>query len=105
MGIEFRENSLMIAPKTTASVQKGQVYNLCVGLSGLTNKEASNKETKVYALYVGDTVLVNEVCVKYCTNILVLNIFLKIKNVLKCNALKIYFEYLITIFDLCYVIS
>ncbi|VVC28157.1 Hypothetical protein CINCED_3A014976 [Cinara cedri] len=60
MGIEFRESSLMIAPKTTASVKKGQVYNLCVGLSGLTNKEGSNKETKLYALYVGDTVLVNE---------------------------------------------
>lgn len=90
MGIEFRESSLMIAPKTTASVQKGQVYNLCVGLSGLTNKEGSNKETKVYALYVGDTVLVNEVCIKYCTDILVLNICLKIKSVLKCNPQNIF---------------
>lgn len=61
MGIEFREGSLMIAPKTTALVKKGQVYNLCVGLSGLTNKEGTDKESKVYALYVGDTVLVNEV--------------------------------------------
>ncbi|XP_022164066.1 FACT complex subunit spt16 isoform X1 [Myzus persicae] len=60
MGIEFRESSLMIAPKTTACVKKGQVYNLCVGLSGLTNKDGSDKESKVYALYVGDTVLVNE---------------------------------------------
>jgi len=60
MGIEFREGSLMIAPKTTAIVKKGQVYNLSVGLSGLTNKEGSDKESKVYALYVGDTVLVNE---------------------------------------------
>lgn len=61
IGIEFRESSLMIAPKTTASAQKGQVYNLCVGLSGLTNKEGTDKESKMYALYVGDTVLVNEV--------------------------------------------
>ncbi|XP_025194919.1 FACT complex subunit spt16 [Melanaphis sacchari] len=60
MGIEFRESSLMIAPKTTAYVKKGQVYNLCVGLSGLTNKDGVDKESKVYALYVGDTVLVNE---------------------------------------------
>jgi len=52
----------MIAPKTTASVQKGQVYNLCIGLSGLKNKEGTDKESKVYALYVGDTVLVNDVC-------------------------------------------
>lgn len=63
MGIEFRESSLMIAPKTTASVQKGQVYNLCIGLSGLKNKEGTDKESKIYALYVGDTVLVNDVCV------------------------------------------
>lgn len=61
MGIEFRESSLMIAPKTTAFVKNGQVFNLCVGLSGLTNKEGTDKESKIYALYVGDTVLVNEV--------------------------------------------
>ncbi|XP_050429872.1 FACT complex subunit spt16-like isoform X2 [Adelges cooleyi] len=60
MGIEFRETSLMIAPKTTALAKKGQIYNLCVGVSGLTNKEATDKESKVYALYVGDTVLVND---------------------------------------------
>lgn len=60
IGIEFRESSLMIAPKTTASVKKGQVYNLCVGLSGLKNKDGSDKESKVYALYVGDTILVND---------------------------------------------
>lgn len=63
MGIEFRESSLMIAPKTNVPVKKGQVYNLCIGLSGLTNKEGSDKESKVYALYVGDTVLVNDVSI------------------------------------------
>lgn len=65
IGIEFREGSLMIAPKTNAIAKKGQVYNLSVGLSGLTNKEGSDKESKVYALYVGDTVLVNEVSILY----------------------------------------
>lgn len=65
IGIEFRETSLMIAPKTTATVKNGQVFNLCVGLSGLTNKEGADKESKIYALYVGDTVLVNEVCIYY----------------------------------------
>lgn len=68
MGIEFREGSLMIAPKTTALIKKGQVYNLSVGLSGLTNKEGSDKESKVYALYVGDTVLINEVCILQITS-------------------------------------
>lgn len=53
----------MIAPKTTTPVKKGQVYNLCIGLSGLKNKDASDKESKVYALYVGDTVLVNDVSI------------------------------------------
>lgn len=62
MGIEFRESSLLIGPKTQAIARKGQVYNLNVGLSGLTNKEAQEKEGKTYALFVGDTVVVNEVC-------------------------------------------
>lgn len=63
MGIEFRESSLMIAPKTSTSVKKGQVYNICVGLSGLKNKDGVDKESKIYALYVGDTVLVNDVSI------------------------------------------
>lgn len=59
-GIEFRETSLVIAPKTMAKVKKNQVYNVNIGLSNLTNKEASDKEGKTYALFIGDTVLVNE---------------------------------------------
>lgn len=60
MGIEFRESSMLIAPKTQASALKGQVYNLNVGLSGLTNADAKEKEGKTYALFIGDTVVVNE---------------------------------------------
>uniref|UniRef100_A0A0A9XBE9 FACT complex subunit n=1 Tax=Lygus hesperus TaxID=30085 RepID=A0A0A9XBE9_LYGHE len=59
-GIEFREGSLVIGPKTQAKVLKNQVYNLNVGLSGLTNKEAKEAEGKTYALFIGDTVIVNE---------------------------------------------
>ncbi|XP_069689096.1 FACT complex subunit spt16 isoform X1 [Periplaneta americana] len=58
-GIEFRESSLVIGPKTTAVARKDMVFNVNVGLSGLTNKEATDKEGKVYALFVGDTVQVN----------------------------------------------
>lgn len=58
-GIEFRESSLVIGPKTTAVARKDMVFNVNVGLSGLTNKEATEKEGKVYALFVGDTVQVN----------------------------------------------
>ena len=61
MGIEFRESSLLIAPKTTTPARKNQIYNLNVGLAGLANKEASDKEGKTYAFFIGDTVLVNEV--------------------------------------------
>ncbi|XP_076171345.1 SPT16 homolog, facilitates chromatin remodeling subunit dre4 isoform X1 [Ptiloglossa arizonensis] len=60
MGIEFRESSLLIGPKTHAVVRKGMVFNVNVGLSNLTNSEATDKEGKVYALFVGDTVMVNE---------------------------------------------
>ncbi|KAK6637444.1 splicing associated factor Dre4 [Polyplax serrata] len=60
MGIEFRESSLLIAPKTTAVLKKGMVFNLNVGFSGLTNKDATDKEGKTYALFIGDTVCVNE---------------------------------------------
>lgn len=61
MGIEFRESSLTIGPKTFALVKKGTVFNVNVGLSGLSNKEASDKDGKTYALFIGDTVVVNDV--------------------------------------------
>lgn len=60
MGIEFREGSLSIAPKSTAIAKKGMIFNVCVGLSGLENKEGKDTEAKKYALFVGDTVLVSE---------------------------------------------
>ena len=62
MGIEFRESSLSITSKTTASACKSQIFNLCVGLADLVNDSAESKECKKYSLFVGDTVLVNEVC-------------------------------------------
>jgi nucleosome binding factor SPN SPT16 subunit len=60
MGLEFRDNSLVIGPKCTAIIKKGMVFNLNVGLSNLENKNASDKEGKVLALFIGDTVLVND---------------------------------------------
>lgn len=61
MGIEFRESSLLIGPKTHALIKKGMVFNVNVGLANLTNSDATDKEGKVYALFIGDTVMVNEV--------------------------------------------
>lgn len=60
MGIEFRESpELVIGPKCNAIVRKGMVFNVHVGLSGLTNKESSDNEGKTYALSLGDTVVVH----------------------------------------------
>lgn len=61
MGIEFRESSLLLGPKTSATAKKGMVFNVNVGLSNLSNPDAKDKEGKVYALFIGDTVMVNEV--------------------------------------------
>ncbi|XP_017471590.1 PREDICTED: FACT complex subunit spt16 isoform X1 [Rhagoletis zephyria] len=60
MGIEFRENSIVIGPKCHAEVKKNMVFNVNVGIANLTNSDASEKEGKTYALFIGDTVLVGD---------------------------------------------
>ncbi|CAG2163756.1 unnamed protein product [Oppiella nova] len=60
MGLEFREGSLLLAPKSNAIARKGMVFNVSIGFSGLQNKSASDAEGKAYALFIGDTVVVNE---------------------------------------------
>jgi len=66
MGIEFRESSLLIGPKTMAILKKGMVFNVNLGFAGLSNLDAQEKEGKNYALFLGDTVVVNEVCTIHC---------------------------------------
>ena len=58
MGIEFREPSLSIAPNCNAIVKKGMVFNVNIGLNGLTNKDSDDKKGKNLALFIGDTVVV-----------------------------------------------
>ncbi|KAJ7313085.1 hypothetical protein JRQ81_004353 [Phrynocephalus forsythii] len=60
MGIEFREGSLVINSKNQYRLKKGMVFSLNVGLSDLLNKEGKKPEEKTYALFIGDTVLVEE---------------------------------------------
>ncbi|CAH2086775.1 unnamed protein product [Euphydryas editha] len=60
MGIEFRESSIVIGPKTSIVAKKGMVFNINIGLANLSNSAATEKEGKTYALFIGDTVLVNE---------------------------------------------
>ncbi|KAH0626228.1 hypothetical protein JD844_001073 [Phrynosoma platyrhinos] len=60
MGIEFREGSLVINSKNQYRLKKGMVFSLNVGFSDLLNKEGKKPEEKTYALFIGDTVLVEE---------------------------------------------
>jgi nucleosome binding factor SPN SPT16 subunit len=60
MGLEFRDNNILIGPKCLAVLKKGMIFNINIGISGLEKKEAKEKEDRVYALFIGDTVLVNE---------------------------------------------
>ncbi|CAH1779538.1 unnamed protein product [Owenia fusiformis] len=60
MGIEFREGSLLISQKTMAPAKKGMVFNVNVGFSDLTNSSTKDKDGKKYALFIGDTVMVND---------------------------------------------
>ena len=39
----------------------GMVFNINVGFSDLKNKDGKDEGTKNYALFIGDTVMVNEV--------------------------------------------
>ena len=39
----------------------GMVFNVNAGFSGLVNESADSSEGKNYALFIGDTVVVNEV--------------------------------------------
>jgi nucleosome binding factor SPN SPT16 subunit len=70
MGVEFREGSMLIGPKCTAEVEKGMTFNIHIGLSDLKNDSSTDDAGKKYALFLGDTVIVNEVCIfillKYC---------------------------------------
>ncbi|XP_073431590.1 FACT complex subunit SPT16 isoform X2 [Dendrobates tinctorius] len=60
MGIEFREGSLVLNSKNQYKLKKGMVFSVHLGLSDLTKKEGKKQEEKIYALFIGDTVLVNE---------------------------------------------
>ena len=64
MGIEICERSLLISSKSGAIAQKGMIFNINVGFSDLDNPDAKT-EGKKYALYLGDTVLVNKVNVNF----------------------------------------
>ena len=59
-GIEFREGQLVLTPKSEAKVAKGMTFAVCVGFEGLKNKKAKSPSEETYAIFVGDTVVVND---------------------------------------------
>ena len=44
MGIEFRDASISIAPNCHVKVEKGMVFNVNIGFSGLVNQSASDSK-------------------------------------------------------------
>lgn len=56
MGIEFREAALVIGPNCHLKAKAGMVFNVNVGITGLTNKESKDSKGKNVALFIGDTV-------------------------------------------------
>lgn len=39
----------------------GMTFQISIGFSGLTNPDGKDDQSKTYALFIGDTVVVNEV--------------------------------------------
>ncbi|XP_023801681.1 FACT complex subunit SPT16-like, partial [Cyanistes caeruleus] len=60
MGIEFREGSLVINSKNQQRLKKGMVFSVNVGLSELPARDGKRPEERTYALFIGDTVMVDE---------------------------------------------
>eukprot|EP00088_Acartia_fossae_P005874 TRINITY_DN1265_c0_g1_i5.p1 TRINITY_DN1265_c0_g1~~TRINITY_DN1265_c0_g1_i5.p1 ORF type:complete len:1100 (-),score=479.08 TRINITY_DN1265_c0_g1_i5:747-4046(-) len=56
MGIEFREPALVIGPNCDRKAKAGMVFNINVGVTGLSNKDAKDSKGKNVALFIGDTV-------------------------------------------------
>ena len=56
MGIEFRDASLSIAANSTAVAKKDMVFNVNLGISNLTNKDASDNKGKDIALFIGEII-------------------------------------------------
>ncbi|GIL93381.1 hypothetical protein Vretifemale_20793, partial [Volvox reticuliferus] len=69
MGLEFRESTHVLhlpgSGKAAAAgenggprVRAGMVFNVCLGVTGLTNRDAKDAKAKNYALQIADTVIV-----------------------------------------------
>ena len=43
-------------------------FQVSIGFSGLDNRDGKDDQSKTYALFIGDTVIVNEVIEKFLKN-------------------------------------
>lgn len=60
IGIEFREANYLISNKCSSVAKQGMIFQVSIGFSDLINPEAKEDEAKKYALFIGDTILVNK---------------------------------------------
>merc|ERR1719334_1614509 len=60
MGLEFREGALVIGPNCDMKAKKGMIFNINVGVTGISHKGAKDSKGKNVALFIGDTVEVRE---------------------------------------------
>ncbi|CAB1351454.1 unnamed protein product, partial [Coregonus sp. 'balchen'] len=56
----FREGSLVLNSKNQYKLKKGMVLSISLGFADLVNKEGKKEEQKKYALFIGDSVQINE---------------------------------------------
>ncbi|UJR25446.1 hypothetical protein I4U23_006793 [Adineta vaga] len=60
IGITFQEPSISITKKCMMKAKKGMTFQVNIGFSDLKNPNGKDKQSETYALFIGDTVLVNE---------------------------------------------
>ncbi|CAF0939912.1 unnamed protein product [Rotaria sordida] len=60
LGIEFRESTIAITSKCAVRAKKGMTFQISIGISGLENPDGIDEQSKTYALFIGDTIVVNE---------------------------------------------
>ncbi|CAB3385354.1 Hypothetical predicted protein [Cloeon dipterum] len=60
MGLEFRDSALIIGPKSTGYAKKNMIFNVNMGIQDISNPKGADKTDKTHAIFVGDTVVVNE---------------------------------------------
>lgn len=54
MGLEFRESATVLNAKNTTAIKAGMVFNVCLGVAGLENPDATDPKLKTYALQVSN---------------------------------------------------